>query len=386
MRDLGPAEVEFSRSVAQQMADSLADVGFQRLDTPILEHTDLFVRKSGGEIASSLYSFPDPGGVSVSLRPEFTPSVIRWLIEDGAGNGAVRRLQYSGPVFRYGGSRGSRFRQFHQVGAELIGVPGCDGDTEILRTACRCLTVAGVPNFTIRLGHIGVVRDLVAALGLSEPLQLFVVANLDALTSDRAALIGKASAAGLIMDDDSSVDAGQNADRAMPLVEAFRRSVSGATGRRSADEIVSRLMGRLRQACSREELENALSSVARLVSSRGRATEVVASALALLESSGASLANIEELEGTVAGLRLDGVDESEIRIDLSFVRGMAYYTGVVFEFLNSSAESEFQLGGGGRYDDLVRAFGGPDLPACGFALNLDELTWCFRDRAIEGGR
>ena len=85
MRDLGPSEAEENFNVSSRMIDALNRGEFRRLDTPVLEPTDLFVRKSGGEVSSSLYSFQDPGGMSVSLRPEFTPSIIRWYIENPGG-------------------------------------------------------------------------------------------------------------------------------------------------------------------------------------------------------------------------------------------------------------------------------------------------------------
>ena len=129
MRDLSPAETDYNLSIAAQAERCLTEAGFRRLDTPVIERTDLFVRKSGGEVSSSLYTFSDPGGISVSLRPEFTPSVIRWFIENRPDQ---NRFYYSGPVFRYGGARGGRFRQFHQVGGELLGVSGAAGDSEIL--------------------------------------------------------------------------------------------------------------------------------------------------------------------------------------------------------------------------------------------------------------
>ena len=141
MRDLSPAETDYNLSIAAQAERCLSEAGFQRLDTPVVERTDLFVRKSGGEVSSSLYTFLDPGGISVSLRPEFTPSVIRWFIENRPDQD---RFCYSGPVFRYGGTRGGRFRQFHQVGGELLGVSGAAGDSEILSVAHRCLEAGGV--------------------------------------------------------------------------------------------------------------------------------------------------------------------------------------------------------------------------------------------------
>jgi histidyl-tRNA synthetase len=92
-----------------------------------------------------------------------------------------------------------------------------------------------------------------------------------------------------------------------------------------------------------------------------------------MESCGASLSAVEDLNSTLDSISCFG-DGVPVELDLSFVRGRAYYTGIVFEFTSTSDGSDVSLGGGGRYDDLVRAFGGTATPACGFALNLDELV------------
>ena len=131
MRDLSPADTDYNLSIAARAERRLSEAGFRRLDTPVIERTDLFVRKSGGEVSSSLYTFSDPGGISVSLRPEFTPSVIRWFIENRPDQDPLLLFRSGIPLRRY--ARGGRFRQFHQVGGELLGVSGAAGDSEILR-------------------------------------------------------------------------------------------------------------------------------------------------------------------------------------------------------------------------------------------------------------
>ena len=379
MRDLSPADTDYNLSIAARTERCLADAGFRRLDTPVIERTDLFVRKSGGEVSSSLYTFSDPGGISVSLRPEFTPSVIRWFIENRPDK---NRYYYSGPVFRYGGARGGRFRQFHQVGGEVLGVSGAAGDSEILSVARRCLEAGGIDDCILHLGHIGVIRDLLRAVGLSEQTQMFMVANLDDIAAGRGyidPLLEKASAAGLVADSVSPLTGVPDLpNTALPVLDALQQTVSGATGRRSPEQIMSRLVGRARRASSRAEFVEAAGKVARLVAARGSPSEVVTGAETILRDSDASLGSLDSLKATLDSITSGGWDESSIQIDLSFVRGMAYYTGVVFEFLPPTGTPQFALGGGGRYDDLVRAFGGPDMPACGFALNIDEVAWTTR--------
>ena len=384
MRDYGPQSFEVNRRIADGIFAALSGRGFLPLDTPLLEQTDLFVRKSGGEIAESLYTFSDPGGIAVSLRPEFTPSVIRWFVENVGRAPGIHRFQYAGPVFRYGGARSGRNRQFTQCGGELIGVSAGLGDSEILESAVQCLYESGVSNYSIRLGHIGLVRELVRSQGLAEPLQMFILSNLDAISDgdvgiDR--LRDQAAAAGLVLRSDSGHRDLPARDDAIPALEALGRSLPGPTGRRSREQIMVRLASRMRKAVPESDFRSALSNVSALLSSPKTSSDPLEAISNVMESSGASLSAVEDLSsayGSVARLG-DGI---EVELDLSFVRGRAYYTGVVFEFTSMINGSEASLGGGGRYDELVRAFGGPATPACGFALNLNELVLIAQSESV----
>ena len=376
MRDYGPRTFEVNRRIADAIFSVLSDRGFQPLDTPLLEQTDLFVRKSGGEIAESLYTFSDPGGIAVSLRPEITPSVIRWFVENAGQQLGPHRFQYSGPVFRYGGARGGRHRQFTQCGGELIGGPAPVGDSEILESAAQCLHEVGVSSYSVRLGHIGVVRELVRAQGLSEPLQMFILSNLDTLDDCEESigrLTDQAASAGLVYRSDLGHLELPTRDDAIPALEALGRSLPGSTGRRSREQIMVRLAGKMRKAVPESEFRSALSNVSALLNSRKIAADPLESISEILGSNGASLSGVEDLSATMESISRLG-SGATVELDLSFVRGRAYYTGIVFEFTSTTDEGEVSLGGGGRYDDLVRAFGGTATPACGFALNLDELA------------
>ncbi len=376
MRDHGPQNFEVNRRIAEGIFSVLGGRGFLPLDTPLLEQTDLFVRKSGGEIAESLYTFSDPGGIAVSLRPEFTPSVIRWFVENVGRELGDHRFQYAGPVFRYGGARGGHNRQFTQCGAELIGSPTLEGDSDILESAAQCLYESGIPNYSVRLGHIGLVRELVRSQGLAEPLQMFILANLDAIEEGNKGidrLRDQAVAAGLVLRSDSGHLDLPERDDAIPALEALGRSLPGPTGRRSRERIMVRLANRMRRAVPESDFRSALSNVSSLLNSATTSSDPLESISAVMASSGASMSAVEELSSafdSVSGVG-DGVT---VELDLSFVRGRAYYTGIVFEYTSMVGEREASLGGGGRYDDLVRAFGGSSTPACGFALNLDELV------------
>ena len=376
MRDHGPQNYEVNRRIADGIFSVLNDHSFLPLDTPLLEQTDLFVRKSGGEIAESLYTFSDPGGIAVSLRPEFTPSVIRWFVENTGHEPGNHKFQYVGPVFRYGGARGGRNRQFTQCGAELIGTPAHVGDSEILESAAQCLHKSGISNYSVRMGHIGLVRELVRSQGLAEPLQMFILANLDAIEDGEAGierLTDQAAAAGLVFRSDSEHLDLPARDDAIPALEALGRSLPGPTGRRSREQIMVRLANRMRKAVPESDFRSALTNVSALLNSPTTVSDPLESIATVMKSSGASLSAVDELSSAFGSVSRIG-DDVTVELDLSFVRGRAYYTGIVFEYTSMVDGVEASLGGGGRYDDLVRAFGGPNTPACGFALNLDELV------------
>ena len=382
MRDYGPEGYEAVNRVSSGISMTLDALGFQPLDTPLIERTDLFVRKSGGAIADSLYTFTDPGGIDVSLRPEFTPSVIRWYIENVRAP-ELRKFRYAGPVFRYD-ENGNAPRQYTQCGGEMLGTSsgngGDGGDGQILLTAAKCIGDSGVGEYAVKIGHVGVVSDLVRAQGLSEPLQMFIMSNLEYATSGEGGierLTERAIAAGLVKTNGGERSGAPSNGAALATLESLRGSQSGRTGRRSPERIMERLANRMRQAAPEAEFRAALSNVEALVSERpkfdaGRSASV--GALGELErvmrASGASLDRLNGLRSTLERVMPLPGDDVYIEIDLSFSRGLTYYTGIVFEFADRSGNA---LGGGGRYDDLVRAFGGGDTVARGFALNVEAL-------------
>ena len=381
MRDYDTQGFEAISRISSGISATLDSRGFQPIDTPLLERTDLFVRKSGGAITGSLYTFTDPGGIDVSLRPEFTPSVIRWYIENVRAP-EPRKFRYAGPVFRYG-ENGNAPRQYTQCGCEMLGTRSGEGDLQILLTAAKCIGDSGVGEYSVRIGHVGIVRDLVRAQGLSEPLQMHILSNLEDVErgeSGIAEMTRRATAAGLVSPDDHKPEE-FNGD-AMVALESLGSRLPGHTGRRSPERILNRLASRMRQQATKFDLWAALSNVAGLIAERprfeaGQATpgDTLDGIESALRSCGAELDSLNELRSTLESVMPLPADDVSIEIDLSFARGLAYYTGIVFEFTDRDGNA---LGGGGRYDDLVRAFGGADTAACGFALNVDALAEAAR--------
>ena len=382
MADVTGGSFERSAEIVSALGTYYASHGYAPIDTPIVEDTELFVRKSGGELSGMLYTFDDPGGNRVSLRPEFTPSVIRHYIEHASDLGPTARLHYSGPVFRYHSLDDGCLRQFTQVGTELIGPAGSDTDAEILSIACGGLGELGVSGWTIRIGDTGLLNRVLEEHGLSDATRGFVFARVDELKTDSTSiddLVGLADEMGLVGAKGGGHMVLQGAEGSSEPARQLVRdmlsdSVSSPVGRRTTEEIVERLLRKLQSADSPDNLAAALSLVADLSGVRGAPDETLPVAEDVLRNHGADLTPLDTLRSLISELSGRGVPLSNVMLDFSFVPGIAYYTGIVFEILCDGGDVPITVGGGGRYDGLVKALGGEDVPAMGFALRSDRIV------------
>lgn len=380
MRDVSGHAFEWRTGAIESLSRYLGEHGYAVVDPPLLEDTELFVRKSGGELTSRLYSFVDPGGNRVSLRPEFTSSVIRHFVEEQESLELPVRWQYQGPVFRYESGADAHY-QFWQVGAELVGVAGAQADAELVGMAWRGLAEIGLSGHRVHVGHIGLLHRLLDRYGLSESARLYIIANVGALKNGAAgsALKERAEQMGLLgpqapeLPGRTEPDA--NADSAREFIQSvLSESLSSPTGSRTPEQIISRLMKKERAADDPSMFSEAVALAAELAACEGPPAGVIAEARGLVGSRGQGH-SLDELEQLVEAIGAAGVAESQITVDLGLARGIAYYTGVIFELSHLSLPAGPTLGGGGRYDGLVRALGGDgDVPALGFAYNLDRVV------------
>lgn len=260
-------------------------------------------------LASKLYTFMGRDGRLLALRPDFTSLVARIVATRMRADAGPFRLFYSGEVVRYETPQAGRVGEFHQIGLEFVGGSGTDADSEILRLASEALAALGLADGVIAVGHAGVVRTALAQLGVDERV--------------------RAEARRLLARRDPSAlsrllgDASIARDRAAGFVAL------------AADNGVRQSVGAAREAL-------------------GRPCE----------------AALDELERTLTSVRL-ARPAARIALDLSESRGLDYYTGVVFRIYAPGLGAD--VGGGGRYDDLLASFGRP-MPAVGFMLSVDRLA------------
>ncbi|MGH9399465.1 MAG: ATP phosphoribosyltransferase regulatory subunit, partial [Thermoanaerobaculia bacterium] len=157
-RDLFPPESEKFAAVEDVARKVFGSFGYAEIRTPIFESTDLFARSVGETtdlVHKEMYTFADRKGRSLTLRPENTAGVVRALIEKGLQDiPRPIRLWYTGPQFRYEQPQAGRYREFRQIGAELIGVPGYAGDAELLAMLFEFLRRLGFTDLKARINCV----------------------------------------------------------------------------------------------------------------------------------------------------------------------------------------------------------------------------------------
>ena len=393
MRDLPQEEWRTRRALQDRLTQLMGSHGYRYLDTPVLEPTELFLRKSGGELASRIYSFTDPGGNAVTLRPEFTSSVMRHYLEQEARTALPARWQYAGSAFRYEGPSLDSGGQFTQIGAELVGSAGILADAEVLSLAAQVPSQLGADGWWLELADLDVLHSVLDPVGLSERAREFIAGGIPRLRDGRGVIPRLLEEArhlhviGQPPEDDHLAQAIEGLDDSHARV-ALRGLVqwgAGDTlGQREPDEVVDRLLRKLRRADDEQAVSRGLALAADLAMVRGQPEPALAAAGAVVQAAGADETAFRRLSQLISLVQADAEIAGHLVMDFGMARGLAYYNGVVFEVKHPAWDGA--LGGGGRYDALARALGGErPVPALGFAYNLEALVSVAADRGA-GGR
>ena len=381
MPDMAGEVAATMERVGSTLRSYLKEKGYGTVSTPIVEDASLFVRKSGGELVNQLYEFTDPAGQAVCLRPEFTSAVIRYHLSLTDEADGPSRYQYFGPVFRYYPAQSPVRYQRMQLGAEQIDGHGHESDAEVIWLAWHGLKELGLRDVRLWIGSVGLLFNLLNRFELTDSARAFVAGSVKELTKGPvgvADLVAQAKDLDLVRPAASIP--GQEmlgrvgGEQAGEIVQGLAGElVFGPTGRRTSGQIAARLARKTSEANDPSELAAALELVGSLARLNGSPEEVVNAANRVTGSNGSRSLPLQELESLIQSLLERGVKEDCLTVDLSLARGIAYYTGVVFELGPHDAMGEY--GGGGRYDGLVRALGGErPTPAIGFSYDLDRVV------------
>src|SRR5229473_4689835 len=319
-RDLLPPETALWNFVEAKAREVFRAYNFQEIRTPVFEETQLFARSVGEEtdiVSKEMYTWEDRGraqsdrGQSLTLRPENTAGVVRAYIEHKLWDRGLQKLYYIGPQFRRERPQKGRYRQFYQIGAEVIGPPSAGSesparDAEVLEMLATLLDRLGISGWNLELNSVG-------------------------CPNDRAT-----------------------------FNEALRKALEPVVGKMCVD-------------CQRRAVTNPL----RVFDCKVQEDQPIIEKLPRIsqfldEPCRTHFAAVQEI------LKAVGVP---FTLNERLVRGLDYYTRTAFEFTHGALGAQNAILGGGRYDGLSEALGGPAAPGIGFAIGEDRLVMSLKESA-----
>ena len=322
-RDFAPEDFALRSYIFDAWRRVSRRYGFLEYDGPPLEPLGLYVEKSGEEIVGQLYNFVDKGDRGVSLRPEMTPSLARILGDRSRGMSKPIRWFSIPQLFRYERQQRGRLREHFQLNVDIVGEGSVAADVEI----------------------VAVSIDALRELGLT-------AADFYARVSDRRLLTAVLNASGID---------GEGLQAAFGIVDKMERAPKEKSQQRLVAEC-----GLTEDAA---DALHTLLDTAGLDQIREHFGEDEAVATAL-----------EPLSEYLVMLEAMGLGDY-VEVDLRIVRGLAYYTGIVFELFDRKGELR-AICGGGRYDRLLELVGGDPLPAVGFGMGDVVLGELLKDRGL----
>jgi histidyl-tRNA synthetase len=345
--------------------------GYGEVQTPLIEFSDLFLTKAGDESVSRLFNF-ELHGRQLCLRPEFTASAARLYVERYQHEPKPIRWQFAGPVFRYESPRRNFSRQYTSIGAELIGSSGVSGEAETIGLAASGLTTLGIKDWSITIGHVGLVSQLLDQFPLDRRMRRTILGHIENLRRrgrDYVETAIKGLYGGIPTPITEAFQSGESMEQAL---EVFLRTANLTTmgAGRSQEDVARRLISKQQRINAHADVSRALDFLESLVRVEGTPEVAFAALEPLIPDDAALRRTVESFRATLDLLPAYGIAPERIHIEMGLARGLNYYTGIVFEL----QAGDNALGGGGRYDDLIRLLGaGQDTPAIGFAYNVDRI-------------
>jgi ATP phosphoribosyltransferase regulatory subunit len=376
-------EFEALEAQATTLLDIFKRAGYEQVAPSIIQPADIFLDQIGEEVRSRTYVFTDLAGDELCLRPDLTVPVSRLYLERHPDAKTEARYCYNGPAFRFQPDRSNQAhpREFRQAGIECFGAKDLESaDVEVVLLAVEAVRAAGLKDFRLRFGDIGLFFALLDALELPERWRLKLRHHFWRPTGFHALLSNLAKgerpdangqAAGLARTLDRD-----NPEKSEELVARYLDQQGlPLAGNRSLSEITARLLdllGDLGAEPLRKEVATVIDYYLAVAGKPGEAVQRVA-----MIAKGAGINIDAEIDACVRRfdrLSKSGLDLSRATFATEFGRSLEYYSGLVFQIEVGDERDASQIAGGGRYDGLLANIGAPrQVPAIGSAIHTERL-------------
>jgi histidyl-tRNA synthetase len=316
-RDLAPEEMIRREYIFNVIKDVFEKYGFDPLETPAFESWELLSRKGGGgdAIKDEIYYFKDKSERELGLRFDLTVPLARFVANNPQLPKPFKRYQI-GRVWRYDRPQAGRFREFWQADIDIVGSSKMDCEVECLAAVCGILEKLGFKNFFIRLNNRKILNGLVKYMKIKEEKATEIFRSLDKIEK-----IGK---------------------------EGVKEELEKIIPQNKAIELMT------------------------IIETSGKIEDIESKLKCFVNKSKELKEGISELKEIIRKSKLYDIN-NKIKIDLSLVRGLDYYTSSIFEITVKTKKNVGSISGGGRYDKLIGLYGGQSLPAVGISLGVDRI-------------
>ena len=313
MRDFWPAEMLEREFVLGKMKEVAQRWGFLPMETPALESFELLAAKGGAgeEIKKEIYYFKDQGNRELGLRFDLTVPTAR-IVSSKLDLPLPFKRYATGKVWRYDNPQAGRYREFQQFDLDIFGSNKAEADAEIIATTCDIFSALGFKDFVIRLNNRKLIEAFVEFVGIKDVVGVF-------RSIDKLDKIGE-------------------------------------------DDVRKELKEKLKD-------EGKVKKILDFIKIKGDGK--VLSKAGKLINNDLGKAAIKELTDIIKYVKAFGYSKN-VLVDFSLVRGLEYYTGSVFEVGVSGCK--LSLAGGGRYNNMIKQFGGKDIPAVGIGLGFERIV------------
>ncbi len=316
-RDFLPEIMKRRNWVLEQIKKTYETYGFEPLGTPAFESWELLKIKSGEDIINQIYYFKDKSERELGLRFEWTASLARVVSSHRELQMPFKRYAM-GPVWRYERPSETRFREFWQADADIVGVNGVIADAEVLTVAVECLKKLGFKDFIIKLNDRRILQAIVEEHGINKEKILEVFRIIDKLEK---------------------------------------------IGTEAVIEELTQITKNQKVSCQ----------IIEAVSIKGESTEIINHLKEILKNNPTGKLGCEAISKLFDYAKAFDFAQFII-LDPSLARGLDYYTGSVFEVSAKGFESFGSIAGGGRYDEIIQLFGGEPTPAVGISFGIERLV------------
>ncbi|MEM3637622.1 MAG: histidine--tRNA ligase [Conexivisphaerales archaeon] len=320
MRDYLPEETERFERIRDEFRATCRLYGFKMMEPSPLEMLSTLEAKSGPSVRDEIYHFRDRGGREVGLRFDLTVGLTRIAASDRAAPLPIKLASFAG-VFRYDEPQHARYRWFYQWDTEIYGSPNLEADAEIIEFTARLLSRCGLKDYVIKVGDRAVVQEFIQK------------------------------------------HTGRGEDESIELMRALDK-----VDKKPAEQLVGEYT---EKGFKVDEIQQVL-SFGKL---EGRSEDVLKD---LKDFGLKSSSRLEQLTSLLDALKV------KHQVSMRIVRGIDYYTSIVFEAFDSSRLDLGAIAGGGRFDNLAKIFGRDDLPATGVAGGVDRLMLALQKGGEEG--